>query len=81
MLLITVRLPDQATLDAALRRLRLSEAEVDTDYGLVPVDPGRRLYALRVTEEAGRRIGAEGAGSGEVGVHADPRIEPFGPPR
>lgn len=81
MLLITVRLPEQATLHTAMRELHLSESEVDTDYGLVLIDPGRRLYGLRVTEEAGRRIAPGAGGSGAEGVYADPRIEPFGPPR
>ncbi|MBP2704132.1 hypothetical protein JOL79_09950 [Microbispora sp. RL4-1S] len=54
--LITVRLPPGATLDSALRELGLDTDEVDVEYGLVPVDPVRGLYAMRVTESAGHRI-------------------------
>ncbi len=77
MVLITVRLPSQATLEQAMRRLDLDQEEVDTGYGLVLIDPDQDLYALRVTEAAARRIDPEAAG----GPYSDPRIEPYGPPR
>ncbi|GAB3147415.1 hypothetical protein [Microbispora hainanensis] len=84
--LITVRLAAPATLEAAMRRLGLTEDDVDTGYGLVPVDPGRDLYVLRVTEEAGRRVGDSGTGvadggAADGGPYSDPPIEPYGPPR
>lgn len=79
--LVTVRLAAPATLEGAMRRLGLTEDEVDTGYGLVPVDPGRDLYVLRVTEEAGRRVGDSDAGSADGGPYSDPPIEPYGPPR
>ncbi|GHG87618.1 hypothetical protein [Streptomyces lanatus] len=76
--LISVTLWPGATLRDAVRRLRLAEDEVDTAYGLVLVDPARHLYALLVTQSAGERLrGIPGAG----GPYANPRIEPFGPPR
>jgi hypothetical protein len=75
MMLVTVRLPRDATMDQAVERLGLSPEDVDAGYGLVPIDPGQGLYALRVTEEAAGRIDPA-AGS----PHADPRIEPYGPP-
>lgn len=91
--LITVRLPAPATLEAAMRRLDLAADEVDTAYGLVPVDPDRDLYVLRVTEDAGQRVAdTTGRDAGETaapghdrradgGPYSDPPIEPFGPPR
>jgi hypothetical protein len=60
--LITVRLPGDASLESAMRDLGLNEDEVDTGYGLVPVDPDKELYALRVTESAGRRVGDGSSG-------------------
>jgi hypothetical protein len=76
--LVTVTLPKGATLQTAMERLDLAPDEVDTDYGLVPVDPDRGTFVLLVTEPAGRRVGsAEGA----AGPFANPRIEPFGPPQ
>ena len=79
--LITVRLPAPATLETAMRHLDLAEDEVDTAYGLVPVDPDRDLYVLRVSESAGRRLGDSGAGKADGGPYSDPPIEPYGPPR
>ncbi|MER5421208.1 hypothetical protein [Streptosporangium roseum] len=76
MKLVTVRLPPQATLAQAVRRLGLTEEEVDTGYGLVLIDPGQGLYGLRVAEEAAGRIDPAAGG----GPYADPRIEPYGPP-
>jgi len=75
MLLITVRLPPNATLAQAIRHLGLPEEEVDTGYGLVLIDPEQSLYGLRVTEAA---AGLVDPAAGE-GPYADPRIEPYGP--
>ncbi|HEX4815064.1 MAG TPA: hypothetical protein VFV66_20165 [Nonomuraea sp.] len=69
MVLLRVRLPAGAGLGDALAALGLSEDEVDTDYGLVAVDPAAGLYVLRVTEEAGRRVDGD--------VYADPPTEPW----
>jgi hypothetical protein len=76
MVLVTVRLPPKATLEQAMQRLDLTEEEVDTAYGLVALDPDQGLYALRVTEAAGRR-----AAPADGGPFSDPPIEPYGPPR
>ncbi|GAA3155251.1 hypothetical protein GCM10010466_52770 [Planomonospora alba] len=77
MRMVTVRLPDEATLERAMEELGLPEEEVDTGYGLVAIDPGRSLYGLRVTEAAARRMDRrEGSGP-----YSDPPIEPYGPPR
>ncbi|WP_327085089.1 hypothetical protein OIE66_22260 [Nonomuraea sp. NBC_01738] len=72
MVLITVRLPRGATLDDAIERLGLREEEVDTGYGLVAIDPDQGLYGLRVTDEAGHRMGPP---------FSDPKISGYGPPR
>lgn len=80
--LVTVTLPSGSTLADARRRLGLADDEVDTAYGLVPVDPAHGTYALLVTEAAGARIQGtartEGPGS-YGGPYANPKIEPFGP--
>ncbi|MFI1916536.1 hypothetical protein [Nocardia sp. NPDC020380] len=71
--LLTIRLPQHATLDAALQVLGLSVSDVDTAFGLVALDPAQHLYALRVTDAAAARLTvADDAG---VGLFADPRIE------
>ncbi|MER7206441.1 hypothetical protein ABZ470_34510 [Streptosporangium sp. NPDC020072] len=79
MVLITVRLPPQATLEQATHRLGLRDEEVDLGYDLVLIDPRRGLYGLRVTEAAADRISPVAFGG--TGPHSDPRIEPYGPPR
>lgn len=76
MVLVTVQLPSPATLTQAMRRLGLSDEEVDIGYGLVLIDPDQDLYALRVTQTAAGRIDPAAGG----GHYADPRIEPYGPP-
>lgn len=70
MVLVTVRLPPDATLDDAIERLGVPREEVDLGYGLVLIDPDQGLYGLRVSEKAWRE-----------GAFSDPRIEPFGPPQ
>lgn len=59
-----------------MRRLGLSDEEVDLGYGLVLIDPDQGLYGLRVTEAAIARIDPQA----DYGLYADPRIEPYGPP-
>jgi hypothetical protein len=76
--LITVTLPPRATLQDARRRLGLSADEIDTGYGLVPVDPDHGTYVLLVTDAAAARI--KGL-PGTSGPYENPVIEPFGPPR
>jgi hypothetical protein len=78
--LITVTLPPRSTIEDAQRRLGLADDEVDTAYGLVPVDPAHGTYALLVTEAAGARLqGAPEARGSYQGPFANPKIEPFGP--
>lgn len=72
--LLTVRLPGNATLADALRKLQLTIDDVDAAFGLVAVDPEQNLYALRVTDTAAARMATNG--QGDVEIFADPRIEP-----
>ncbi|WP_405166333.1 hypothetical protein OG203_15330 [Nocardia sp. NBC_01499] len=71
--LLTIRLPQEATLEAALRELKLTADDVDTAYGLVAVDPANDLYAIRVTDAAAARMTTDAPGTE---IFADPRIEP-----
>ncbi|GAA0991902.1 hypothetical protein GCM10009555_080050 [Acrocarpospora macrocephala] len=79
MVLITVRLTRGATMDLALRKLGLTKQDVDLGYGLIPLDPDKGSYGMRVTPEAAAKLAAEGHDF--EGPWSDPRIEPFGPPR
>lgn len=74
--LLTVRLSHGATLADALRVLHLTEADVDTGYGLICLDPDDNLYTLRVDDAVATRMSeADSVGT----VYADPRIEPADP--
>lgn len=74
--LLTVRLSQGATLADALRVLHLTEADVDTGYGLICLDPDDNLYTLRVDDTVAARMSEADSGAT---VYADPRIEPAGP--
>lgn len=73
--LLTIRLPRDATLASALRTLGLTDRDVDTGFGLVPVDPDAGLFALRVTDAAAARVTAA---TDEAQIFADPHIETDG---
>ncbi|QIS05502.1 hypothetical protein F5X71_27165 [Nocardia brasiliensis] len=74
--LLTIRLPANATLAVALRELKLTVDDVDTAYGLIPVDPAQGLYALRVTDSAAARLDPD-----RVQIFADSRIEAIDEPK
>ena len=77
--LVTVRLrPAEARLDSVRASLGLAEEDVDAGFGVVSLDPQRDLYAILVEERAAERLAGSG---GVVGVHANPKIEAFGPPK
>jgi hypothetical protein len=78
-LLLTVRRePSGASLDAVRQDLGLSEEEIDSDFGVVLIDPEKNLYAIMVEESASARIEKE---PDVEGPFANPPIEPFGPPQ
>jgi hypothetical protein len=70
--------PAEASVEQVRRRLGLSGDELDADFGVVELDPAQHRYAVLVDEEAAARV--EGM-PGVEGPFANPRIEPFGPPR
>ena len=76
--MLTLKLhPDEATLSQVCQRLNLSADEVDSEFGVVNIDPKRNLYTILVEEEAARRV----SGTPDVeGPFSNPKIEPFGPP-
>jgi hypothetical protein len=77
--MVTLKLdPEQASLTQVRRLLGLAADEVDRRFGVVNISPSEHLYTILVEEEAAARV----HGAPPVrGVHANPRIEPFGPPQ
>jgi len=77
--MVTLELdPEQASLAAVRRLLGLEQGEIDASFGVVNISPAEHLYMILVDEATAARVqGAEPV----RGVYANPRIEPFGPPR
>ena len=77
-LMLTVKLdPGKASVAHVRKKLKLSESELDPEFGVVNIDPKQNLYAILVDEDAARRIGKV---KDVQGPYSNPRIEPFGPP-
>ena len=78
--MVTIRADDEPpTLDEVVERYQLGPDDIDTDFGIVEVDPDDRLHVVLVSEAAAARI-QPGDGWVTEGPFANPRIEPFGPP-
>jgi len=81
MVLVTIayrgaRRPSLAT---AARLLGVRPEDLDPRFGVVVIDPERRLASVRVRASA---LPADLAARGSLeGPFADPKIGPFGPPR
>jgi hypothetical protein len=78
LLLTLTRDPADASLDAVKRDLGLTDEDIDDEFGVVNIDPNGHRYAILVEERAAGRVGK---GHGVEGPFANPRIEPFGPPK
>jgi hypothetical protein len=78
LLLTLTRDPADASLDAVKRDLGLTDEDIDDEFGVVNIDPNGHRYAILVEERAAGRVGK---GPGVEGPFANPRIEPFGPPK
>ncbi len=73
--MLTVQLQrERATLDAVREHLRLDAADIDTTFGVVPIDPDNGLFTVLVTPEAAERV--QGT-PGVSGPFANPPIEPI----
>jgi hypothetical protein len=60
-------------------RFGLTADEIDTDFGVVEIDPEDHLYTVLVEQSAAGKLVP--SGDWDVsGPFSNPRIAPFGPP-
>ena len=63
---------------AAADQLGVAVTDIDADYGVVPIDPDRDVYAVRVRAD---RLPSENDETKPYrGPYSDPKIAPFGGP-
>lgn len=75
--LMTVTFENEApSLEECARVLHVPAKAIDPGFGVVVVDPKRKICTVRVAEDA---VSAEAKRSGAV--FSDPMIAPFGPVR
>jgi hypothetical protein len=67
------------TVEAVIERYRLGPDDIDSDYGLVEIDPADHLYVILVEPDAAARIQPTEQWE-TAGPYSNPRIAPFGPP-
>jgi len=70
--------PKDATVDAVMRKLGLRRGELDEEFGVVAIDPDANLFTILVEEGAVDKLRGQ---QGVRGPYANPKIEPFGPPK
>lgn len=65
------------TLGEAAAMLGVAETDLRADFGVVAIDPARRLYAVELLADRVPETGASSATYG--GPFSNPQIAPFGP--
>ncbi|WP_156312042.1 hypothetical protein [Methylobacterium platani] len=61
------------SLQQAARSLGVRQSDMDRTFGVVPIDPDRGLFAVKV-----RSASVAGRGGGGENRFSNPRIAPFG---
>ncbi|HJQ59389.1 MAG TPA: hypothetical protein VJ890_20955 [Vineibacter sp.] len=64
------------TLRSAARKLGVAESVLDSGFGVLPIDPARAVYTVRVVDAAAAPPAGTRRGVG--GPFSNPRIAPFG---
>ena len=77
--MLTLKLdPREASVEKVRRKLHLKKEEIDSDYGVVPINPKENLFVVLVEPETAARVSNE---EWVQGPFANPKIEAFGPPK
>lgn len=80
-LLMTIQSPGGApSLEELKARYGLAEHEIDSTFGVVPIDPADHLYSISVEDTAAAKIQPDKNWK-VSGPYSNPIIQPFGPPR
>jgi hypothetical protein len=75
MALVTVRGDEAASLEGAAEQLGVALDDLDSNFGVVPIDPQEQLYAVNVRAD---RLPADFTASEEYrGPFSSPAIAPF----
>ena len=75
--LMTVELASPTRANAA-KSLGVKIGAIDKDFGVVPIDPDRHLYSIKVSPEAVPSAAVDGSYRGPF---SNPRIGTYGPPK
>jgi hypothetical protein len=66
------------SLSDAARQLGVAVGDLNAGFGVVPIDPDHKLYAVEVDAD---RFAADQLGQPYKGPFSNPTIAPFGPPK
>ena len=78
MVLMTVSgMETSPSLEQSAELLGVPASALDTEFGVVLVDPQRRIYTVRVDAT---HIESRGTSTEDSGPYSDPKIAPFGLP-
>ncbi len=78
--MVTIQAPEgPPSLEAVIERYQLGPDDIDSDFGVVEIDPDDDLYVILVEPDAATRIKPAECWD-TAGPYSNPRIAPFGPP-
>ena len=72
--LVTFIWDDEPTLSDVIERFSLKESDIDRDFGVVEIDPDRRMFTALVDSVAADRIRNIDS---RAAIHSNPAIRPF----
>jgi hypothetical protein len=79
--MLTIRSPHTApTIEQLKAKYGLTSEEIDASFGVVHLDPNDTLYTILVDGAAAGKVRPDQEW-GVEGPYANPKIEPFGPPK